>query len=116
MRLPCERVVNDALPIVRSLLARDLKDKGYSQTEIADLLDVTQPAVSQYLSASRGRNTEIVDPDTEQHLEELTQAVIERRPDDELSQLLHDTCITVLDEDCHNTCTPAETANVREKQ
>lgn len=55
MRPPCEVVVKEILPAIRSILVRDLSDRyGMSQTEIADSLGITQPAVSQYLGSSRG--------------------------------------------------------------
>lgn len=106
MRLVCERVVNDVLPAVRSLIAKDLQEKGYSQTEIADLLHITQPAVSQYLSASRGKKIQRIEQDeaASARLEELIAAVTERRSEDELSRMLHDVCVEILDEDCKETC------------
>jgi predicted transcriptional regulator len=102
MRLPCERVVNEVLPAVRSLIAKDLQEKGYSQTEIADLLHITQPAVSQYLNKSRGKHIRQIESDDAavEQLNELVAAVTDRRPEDELSQMLHDLCVTVIDTDC----------------
>ncbi len=50
MRPPCEIVQRDFLRAVRSLVARSLSENGYSQTEIATQMDMTQAAVSKYLS------------------------------------------------------------------
>lgn len=50
MRPPCELVQRDFLPAVRALVARSLKEEGFSQTEIASKMDLTQAAVSKYLS------------------------------------------------------------------
>lgn len=107
MRLPCEQVVNDILPAVRSLVAKDLRDKGYSQTEIADLLNLTQPAVSQYLSASRGKQIQRIqeNPVVRDQIEDLVDAILNRADDDELSQMLHDICVDILNE--HERCTDA---------
>ncbi len=49
-----EPIVNEILPALRSIVAQELQAKGYSQNEIATLLEVTQPAVSQYLNEERG--------------------------------------------------------------
>lgn len=55
MRPPCEVVVKKVLPAIRSILVQELSDRhDMSQTEIADSLGITQPAVSQYLGSSRG--------------------------------------------------------------
>ncbi len=50
MRPPCEIVQRDFLQAVRTFVARSLKDEGFSQTEIALKMDLTQAAVSKYLS------------------------------------------------------------------
>jgi predicted transcriptional regulator len=54
MEFESEVVANELLPAVRSILARKLSEEyGLNQREIADLLDITQPAVSQYLNEKR---------------------------------------------------------------
>jgi predicted fused transcriptional regulator/phosphomethylpyrimidine kinase/predicted transcriptional regulator len=50
MRPPCEIVQRDFLRAVRVFVARSLKEEGFSQTEIASKMDMTQAAVSKYLS------------------------------------------------------------------
>lgn len=49
MRLPCEIIVNDFLPFLRKVIAERLHSMGYTQTHIAHMLNVSQPAVSYYL-------------------------------------------------------------------
>ena len=49
MRPPCEVVQTDFLPAVRSRLAVLLRERGLSQVEIADRMNITQAAVSKYL-------------------------------------------------------------------
>jgi predicted transcriptional regulator len=61
MRFELEVISEELLPAIRSQLAEELhEDYGLNQTEIARKLDVTQPAVSNYLNRSRG-NQDIVD-------------------------------------------------------
>ncbi|MGY5857838.1 MAG: thiamine-phosphate synthase family protein [Candidatus Thorarchaeota archaeon] len=50
MRPPCEIVQRDFLRAVRTFVARGLSERGYSQTDIASQMDLTQAAVSKYLS------------------------------------------------------------------
>lgn len=54
MKPPCEMVVWYVIPAVRSELAKELLKLGMKQKEISELLDITQPAVSQYISDKRG--------------------------------------------------------------
>ncbi|UCE09541.1 MAG: hypothetical protein JSW61_11295 [Candidatus Thorarchaeota archaeon] len=49
MRPPCELVQREFLPVVRSKMARNLSENGLSQTEIANVMEITQAAVSKYL-------------------------------------------------------------------
>ena len=49
MKPPCEVAIKELLPLIRALVAKELKAKGFSQAKIADLIGVTQPAVSGYL-------------------------------------------------------------------
>ncbi|MEM4248277.1 MAG: helix-turn-helix domain-containing protein [Candidatus Nanoarchaeia archaeon] len=56
--LPCEAAAKYKVPAIKADLARKLKGKGYSQKEIADFLDVTEAAVSQYLSGKRAKTKE----------------------------------------------------------
>lgn len=62
---PCEIVVWYLIPGIRSVLAKKLFDLGMKQKEISSILDITQPAVSQYLSDKRGNevgfNDEVLD-------------------------------------------------------
>jgi len=49
MRPPCELVQRDYLPVVRASLAKKLNDAGFSQSDIAGKMSLTQAAVSKYL-------------------------------------------------------------------
>ncbi len=97
MRLACETVVNQILPAVRSLVAKELKEQGYTQTEIADTLEITQPAVSQYLNAARGSKVQRIedDPDSYTAVQELVDLLVSDAPSDEVSAALCDTCLQI---------------------
>lgn len=54
MRFEVEVVSEEVLPAIRSMIAKELKDDyGLIQREIANKLDVTQPAVSNYINNTR---------------------------------------------------------------
>ena len=62
MNLPCEVAVKSVIPAIRSAIARELTESyGLKQTEVAELLGVTQTAVSKYTSHCRGAIFEIID-------------------------------------------------------
>lgn len=94
MKYEVEVIVEDLLPAIRSIAATKLStDYGYKQREIAEKLDLTQPAVSQYLSNSRAKQ-EIVDkieddPQAQIILEEIVdKAVNDENYSSEMYQLI----------------------------
>lgn len=60
MKFEAEIISEEILPAIRSILASKLKQEyGMKQKEIAYKMDLTQPAVSQYLSGTRADQTTI---------------------------------------------------------
>ena len=60
MVLPCEVAVKSVVPAIRSAMARQLtQSHGLKQREVAQLLGVTQTAVSKYTSHTRGTVLEV---------------------------------------------------------
>jgi predicted transcriptional regulator len=56
MSVPCEVAVKCVLPVVRAMLAKELMAKyQLKQTEVAEMLRVSQPAISLYSRKIRGR-------------------------------------------------------------
>ena len=60
MRFIEEVVVEEFLPTVRSMLAEDLRDRGFTQHEVADALGISQSAVSKYAHGDVARNERVV--------------------------------------------------------
>ena len=62
MLLPCEVAVKSVIPAIRSAIARELTQKyGLKQKHVAELLGVTQTAVSKYTSHCRGAIFEVTE-------------------------------------------------------
>ncbi len=60
MRLPCEVAVKSVIPAIRSAIARELTQfYGLKQKEVAQLLGITQTAVSKYTRFYRGTVIEV---------------------------------------------------------
>ncbi len=56
----CEEFVNEYLPTVKAEIGKILYEKyGLTQVKISEILDITQPAVSQYIQGTRGKGKEI---------------------------------------------------------
>jgi predicted transcriptional regulator len=56
MKLPCEVAVKSVVPAIRALLAIELVEThNMRQREVADLLGITQTAISKYTHHVRGR-------------------------------------------------------------
>ncbi|MEM5821071.1 MAG: helix-turn-helix domain-containing protein [Candidatus Aenigmatarchaeota archaeon] len=57
MKLLCEIMSSEFLPIVRAMISKILIEKyGYTQSEVAEILGVSQPLISFYLSGLRAKN------------------------------------------------------------
>lgn len=55
MITPSEIIYWEILPALRKELVVELRELGLKQKEIAEILDVTPSAISQYLKAKRGK-------------------------------------------------------------
>lgn len=56
MKFPCELLAEPYLAQVRIQVARTLREREFTQVEIADLLQVSQPVVSGYLKKSKNQS------------------------------------------------------------
>ena len=74
MKPPCEIVVWYVIPSIRSKLAKELLNLGMKQKDISELLDITQPAVSQYISDKRGHELDF-DPVVEQYIKNMARDI-----------------------------------------
>jgi predicted transcriptional regulator len=62
MLIPCEVAVKSLIPAIRSAIARELiKTYRLKQIEAANLLGITQTAVSKYMTNTRGKAINLVD-------------------------------------------------------
>ena len=61
MRFVEEVVVEEFLPTFRSLLAEELRERGLTQSEVADLLGISQSAVSKYVHGEVDRNQRLLE-------------------------------------------------------
>ncbi|WP_458187496.1 thiamine-phosphate synthase family protein [Haladaptatus sp. NG-WS-4] len=59
MKFAEEIVVEEFLPTFRSMLAEDLRDRGLTQSEVADALGISQSAVSKYAHGDVAQNVRI---------------------------------------------------------
>jgi len=67
MTLPCEVAVKSVIPAIRSAIARELTQSyGLKQEKVAQLLGVTQTAVSKYTRHCRGAVLEVEEVDDAQ--------------------------------------------------
>ena len=56
IKTPCEIILWDFLPTLRRELVKALIKKGMKRKEIAEIFDLTEAAISQYLKLKRGKN------------------------------------------------------------
>lgn len=79
MKTPCELVVGRILPTLRASVVRELSVKHkMKQSEIAKKLGITQASVSQYLSATRGGSTKMLEdfPQIVKYADEIANRIV----------------------------------------
>lgn len=92
MKPLCEIVVKDILPGLRAVICKELMNNyNLNQSQISELLGVSQPAVSQYLREVRGNNSKILENEAVlPEIKNLCQNIYEKKVDP--SQLSMELC------------------------
>lgn len=95
----CELIVKYILPSVRASLVRKLAENGMSQSEIADILGLSQSAVSRYIRMERGSRDDIVkDREISRFVDQLAGEIFSGkvRSPEEVSERICDFCTRVM--------------------
>jgi len=74
----CEVIVTTILPAIRSIITKELLSTYHlTQKEAADLLGLTQPAISQYYGESRGFKVKLLEkqPKIMRMIDDLTRKI-----------------------------------------
>jgi predicted transcriptional regulator len=96
--LPCEIAVKTVIPAIRATLAKELvRNYGLTQSETAEILGISQSAVSKYTRKVRGYvvrldNTRDIQPLISRMITLLVEENPERR---EFLRLFCKTCVTI---------------------
>lgn len=75
MRTPCEWTVSDFVPSIRFSLVQELNKKGKTQLEIASLLSISQPRVSQYINERRNPQSNKSDSENNKIINQMSAIV-----------------------------------------
>ena len=84
MRFVEEIVVDEFLPTFRSMLAEELRARGLTQNEVAELLGISQSAVSKYAHGDVERNEEVLN---DQRVRDLVERLGEGLAGGEMSRV-----------------------------
>ncbi|ELZ20297.1 XRE family transcriptional regulator [Halosimplex carlsbadense 2-9-1] len=82
MKFVEEVVVDEFLPTFRSMLAEALRERGLTQSEVAELLGISQSAVSKYVHGEVERNDRLL---SDRRLRELVERLAEGLASGEMS-------------------------------
>jgi len=81
--MPCEVAVKCVLPVIRAMLAKELMSTNrMKQKQVADILKVSQPAISLYVRKIRGRAISL---ENDEDIEELVRSVAAALAENKLS-------------------------------
>lgn len=99
MLLPCEVGVKTILPAVKAVMARTIVEKhGLNEKETAELLGLSQSAISRYRNRGRGNNLTEIEKSVEVQIlinQMVTYLVKEPQKKQEILTLFCQTCTTI---------------------
>ena len=94
--LPCEVGVQTVLPAIRALMARTIVEKhGMKEKQVAELLGLSQSAISRYTKKNRGNVIAIENvPEVQKLIDKMIHLLIYEKPHQttEILKLLCQTC------------------------
>jgi len=94
--LPCEVVVQTVLPAIRALMARTILEKhGMKEQQVAELLGLSQSAISRYTTKNRGNIITIENvPEVQTLIDQMINLLLYGKPHQttEILELLCQTC------------------------
>lgn len=80
----CEVITSTVLPAIRSIITKELLSTyGLTQKQAADILGLTQPAISQYNRETRGFKVRIIEkqPRIMEMIDTLTKDIVREKTD-----------------------------------
>lgn len=93
---PCEIGVKTVLPAIRAVMARKLvENHGMKEQQAAEILGLSQSAISRYTTKNRGNIIVIEDiPEVQTHINQMIDLLIARKPFQmiEILNLFCETC------------------------
>ncbi len=97
MIVPCETATKSVVPALRALIAARLTDRfEMDQSDVAEVLGISQSAVSKYKRGTRGTAIEIDTALVKSQIERIADIVAEGSYDkDVLAKLFCDACTTI---------------------
>jgi len=82
MLLPCEVGVQTVLPAIRAVMARDLVEKhGMKEQQAAEILGLSQSAISRYTTKGRGNNLTLENvPEVQTLIDQMINLLLHEKP------------------------------------
>ena len=97
MLLPAEIETKTSVPALRALVAKKLiQDHAFSQKETAELIGVTQAAISNYLRGTRGNFTSLGDDERIKNIvSQITIMMVEKHDLSDIISKFNEACLII---------------------
>ena len=97
MLLPAEIETKTSVPALRALVAKKLiQDHAFSQKETAELIGVTQAAISNYLRGTRGNLTSLGDDERIKNIvSQITIMMVEKHDLSDIISKFNEACLII---------------------
>ncbi len=104
IRAPCEIIMWDIVPVIRRELAYVLvKDYELSQKEVAQMLGISEAAVSQYIKKKRGRKVKL-DKEDMKKIREIAEHIVKKHSESAVVKSICNACRTISSKKIKERC------------
>lgn len=112
MNPPCIVMVEKILPEMRKRVAKQLRDRGWSQTDIARMVGVTQPMISKYLRSINETMSESIESEIERGVNEIIKITEKNGKEREIIEVLCRMCFSIREKGLLCQVHPVEACRV----
>lgn len=95
IRAPCEIIMWEIVPVIRKELAKILvKEYNFNQKKAAEILGISEAAVSQYINKKRGKKIKLDEKDVKK-IKKIAEHIVKKHNESTVVKSICNACRTI---------------------